>query len=267
LFEAYFRYAAVSAAGKDLWRSFAPTSLGALVALELVQIPLAWSLARRLRDRQQEREELLQRTIDASENERRRIAGDLHDGVVQDLAGVAFSLAAASRQPGADADTRGLLDASAAGVRESIKSLRTLMVDIYPPRLAEAGLDNALADLVDATTARGLVAECDTTALSPVPEGETAALIYRSAQEAVRNVVAHAGATTVRVRAAVTDGFAVLDVLDDGVGFDPVRARARAREGHLGLRGLADRVEAAGGRFRIEPRAGGGTHLHVEVPW
>src|SRR4051794_26902211 len=93
MFEAYYRYDAVAASGQRIWRSFAPISLAALLFLELVQIPLAWSLARRLRDRQRERERLLQQTIEASDLERRRIAADLHDGVVQDLAGVAYSLA------------------------------------------------------------------------------------------------------------------------------------------------------------------------------
>jgi two-component system NarL family sensor kinase len=93
LFEAYFRYAAVSVAGRNIWRSFAPISIGALVALELVQVPLAWALARRLRDRQR----LLEESLQVSDIERRRIASDLHDGVVQDLAGVAYSLAGSSR--------------------------------------------------------------------------------------------------------------------------------------------------------------------------
>ena len=67
LFEAYFRYDAVSAAGARIWRSFAPISLGALIVLELVQIPIAWSLARRLRQRQREQEGLLRPALDASD--------------------------------------------------------------------------------------------------------------------------------------------------------------------------------------------------------
>src|SRR5262249_37421214 len=96
LFEAYFRYAAVSASGQRIWSSFAPVTVGALVVLALIQVPLAWSLARRLHQRQQEREYLLQRSLEASDVERRRIATDLHDVVVQDLAGVALQLAAAA---------------------------------------------------------------------------------------------------------------------------------------------------------------------------
>src|SRR3954451_22352719 len=136
LFEAYYRYSAVSASGTRIWKSFAPISIGALVALELIQIPIAWSLARRLRERQEERERLLRQALEASDNERRRIAGDLHDGVVQDLAGVAYELAGSARRDGVSGGTATLLDDSATQVRESIKSLRSLLVDIYPPKLA-----------------------------------------------------------------------------------------------------------------------------------
>ena len=88
----------MSSSGRRIWRSFAPISLGALLVLELVQIPLAWSLARRLQQRQREREGLLQQALAASDMERRRIASDLHDGVVQDLVGVAFTFGGAARR-------------------------------------------------------------------------------------------------------------------------------------------------------------------------
>ena len=87
--------------------------------LELVQIPAAWSLARRLRRGQRQRETLLQHAVDASDTERRRIARDLHDGVVQDLAGVSFALAAAARAPEVPTQTQAVLDDSARAVRDS----------------------------------------------------------------------------------------------------------------------------------------------------
>src|SRR3954463_1939257 len=195
LFEAYYRYNAVSASGTRIWRSFAPVSIGALLALELVQIPLAWGLARRLRDRQREREQLLGQALAASDDERRRIASDLHDGVVQDLAGVAYSLAGSSREHGIAKPGAELLDHSAAEVRESIKSLRSLLVDIYPPKLADAGLESALGDLLATLPPRGIATTCDVDGIEEdVPEAVTA-LIYPTAQEAIRNVVTHSHAT------------------------------------------------------------------------
>jgi signal transduction histidine kinase len=265
LFEAYYRYDAVSASGTRIWKSFAPVSIGALIALELIQIPIAWSLARRLRERQRERERLLQQALDASDTERRRIAGDLHDGVVQDLAGVAFSLAGASRQQQAP-PTAALLDRSASQVRDSIKSLRSLLVDIYPPSLAEAGLGSALTDLLAGVESRGVTTTLDTESLrEPVGE-DVARVVWRAAQEAVRNVVSHARASSLRVRAATTDRAVELDVVDDGVGFDDETMQTRVAEGHVGLRSLRDLVSHSGGDVRVQSTPGEGTTVHVEVP-
>src|SRR3954451_21089291 len=186
LFEAYYRYDAVSASGARIWRNFAPVSIGALVALELVQIPLAWSLARRLRARQLERERLLRQAIDASDRERQRIASDLHDGVVQDLAGDAYQLAGSARREDLPTGAVTPLDDSATQVRESIKSLRSLLVDIYPPKLAEAGLPAALADLMAAASTRGVETTCDVDGIEQEMPAAVTALVYRAAQEAIR---------------------------------------------------------------------------------
>ncbi|MCU1353168.1 MAG: Histidine kinase, gyrase and HSP90-like ATPase [Acidimicrobiales bacterium] len=265
LFEAYFRYQTVESAGRRIWRSFAPFTLGSLVVLELVQIPLAWGLARRLRTRQLEREDLLNRAIDASERERRRIAQDLHDGVVQDLAGVSYSLGAISRQerpPTADE-----VDSAGHTVRASIEALRTLLVEIYPPNLAEEGLGPALDDLLSRPSAVGLVTDLDTTGLAPDVPLPAARLVYRTVQESMRNVVSHAGATSVTVRAGSDAGQVWAEVVDDGRGFDAESIRGRAGEGHVGLAGLADLAEEAGAQLTVRSAEGHGTTVRVEVPW
>jgi len=266
LFEAYFRYDAVAASGSRIWHSFAPVAIGGLVALELVQIPLAYSLARRLRDRQRERERLLRQALEASDTERRRIAGDLHDGVVQDLAGVAYSLVGSSRTADVDATTASLLDRSAEQVRDSIKSLRSLLVDIYPPSLADAGLGSALTDLLAGVESRGVATSLDTESLREPISEDVARVVWRAAQEAVRNVITHARATTLRVRAASTDDAIELDVVDDGVGFDDETMHSRLAEGHVGLRSLRDLVADHGGAVRVDSTPGSGTVVHVEVP-
>jgi two-component system NarL family sensor kinase len=263
LFEAYFRYDAVSAAGSRLWRSFAPIAVGSLILIELVQVPLAWSLARRLRQRQLEREGLLQRALDASEIERRQIAADLHDGVVQDLAGVAYSLSAASRRMD-DAGHAELFDTSADHVRASIQSLRSLLVELYPPNLEQEGLESALSDLLASARARGLETSLDVSVPHLVAPA-AAQLLYRVAQEAVRNVVRHAGAHHLTVTASVADGVARLAVRDDGQGMDVERASGVA-EGHLGLRGLKGLVADAGGTFLVTSVPGKGTTVEVGVP-
>ena len=157
LFETYQRFDALSASGERLLRALAPTLLGALLVLLLFQVPLAWSLARRLQRGHRERERLLARTIEASDHERRRIAADLHDGVVQDLAGVAFGLAplAEGAQRRGDEAEAAALRESTTRLRQGVRALRTLLVEIHPPRLETAGLEPVLDDLLSPLAASG----------------------------------------------------------------------------------------------------------------
>jgi two-component system NarL family sensor kinase len=93
LFETYSRYSSVTANAGAMWRQFLPITVGALLLLQLFQLPLVWSTARRLDASLRERERLLRRAVEATDTERRRIARDLHDGVVQDLAAAMRELA------------------------------------------------------------------------------------------------------------------------------------------------------------------------------
>jgi len=92
-------------------------------------------------------------------------------------------------------------------------------------------------------------------------------LIYRTAQEAIRNVVAHSHATNVSLTVTARAGVAALEVVDDGVGFTPETAAARVEEGHLGLRGLDGLAVASGGRLDVQSTPGEGTRLCLEVPF
>jgi signal transduction histidine kinase len=265
LFESYYRFDAVAASGRRIWRTFAPATIGALVLLELIQIPLAWSLARRLRVRQRERELLLQRAIDASDVERRRIASDLHDGVVQDLVGVTFQLASAARETDDSPGAAVALDDAAQSLRATITTLRSTLVDIFPPALAAQGLGAALDDLA-ADFAGGLEVRVDAAGLAHEVPHAVAALLYRAAREALRNVARHAEAERATVTAGADARVAWVIVTDDGRGFDPAILETRAAEGHLGLRGLEGVVRDVGGRFTVATRPGGGTTVKVEVP-
>jgi two-component system, NarL family, sensor kinase len=266
LFEAYYRYSAVSASGNRIWGSFAPVALGSLIVLELLQVPLAWSLAVRLRLRQRERESLLQRALDASDVERRRIASDLHDGVVQDLVGVAFALAGAARDPGVLPGPAGVLDAAAESVRSTITGLRSALVDIYPPDLVEHGLSAALGDLAGDASTNGLAVSFDPSELPDRLSGPVAGLLYGAVRETLRNVTLHADASLATVRAGGDGANVWVEVADDGSGFDPDILEARAAEGHLGLKGLQGVVRDAGGSLRVASEPGGGTTVRVEVP-
>jgi two-component system NarL family sensor kinase len=263
LFEAYFRYSGVTAVGRDLWWRFAPIAICSLIAIELIQIAFAWRLARRLRAGQEQRERLLGHAIDASNAERRRIAGDLHDGVVQELTGVSLTLGAAARTT---PEVAPLLDQAADSIRDSMKSLRTLLVDIYPPNLYEEGIESALDDLLGQVASRGIATSLhvgiDAESLDP----HTAELLYRSAQEALRNVVAHSGATSTRVELARRDGLVTITVDDDGCGFAQERWQERTGDGHFGLRAMADLISDAGGQMVVRSASGIGSQVYVEVP-
>jgi two-component system, NarL family, sensor kinase len=267
LFEAYYRYSLVAQNGSRLWRSFAPISLGALLMLELVQIPIAWSLARRLRMRLREREMLLHRALEASDVERRQIASDLHDGAVQDLAGVAYALSATARREGAngsDADAQ-LIENSAESIRGSIRALRSLIVDIYPPNFDEVSFDSAITDLFSRASDRGLRTDVDIDLRDPLPDS-VARLLYRSAQEALRNTLDHARARSVTLTISHRNGVANLEVVDDGRGFDADDTAKSRAAGHLWLVALRGLVTDAGGELEVRSEPDAGTTLRVELP-
>jgi signal transduction histidine kinase len=258
LYEQYERYSSVASSGRRLWLSFAPAILGSLALLWLIQLPLAWRAARRLQRGQAERERLLRHAIEASEAERRRIAHDLHDGAVQDLAGVSYSLSATA--DAAPPAVSAVMREAAEDTRRTIKELRTLLVDIYPPDLHRTGLDGALRDLTAPLAPHGIEATLEIPGELELPD-EVETLFYRGAQEALRNVVKHAHARHVLVRVE-TDGRICLTVEDDGVGL-PADAR---QEGHFGMRLLGDLARDAGGALQVESEPDRGTRVTIEVP-
>jgi two-component system NarL family sensor kinase len=264
LFEDYERYSSVAASGRRLWIAFAPAIVGVLVLLWLVQLPLVWRGARRLRHAQAERERFLSQAIQASETERRRIARDLHDGAVQNLAGVSYSLTAAADRIGSlsSDESAAAMREAASSTRGTIKELRSLLVDIYPPDLHRTGLEAAVRDLVASLAPRGVAAHVDVPGdLDLRPEIET--LFYRCTQEALRNVAAHADASEVTVRVETLDGRVRLRVGDNGRGFAP---EAAAQDGHFGLVMLADLASELGGRLDIQSEPGSGTCVQVDAP-
>jgi len=264
LFETYQRFSSIASSQSKLLETFAPVLVVALVAFAAVEIPLAWVLARRVQRAQVDRERFLQRAVDASARERRRIAGDLHDGPVQDLAGLSMRLSAAAEGT-QDASAREVLGEAAAAARASIRTLRSAIVGVYPPNLQQAGLGPALSDLTARLQHEGLAVTLE---VDP-PDGfgpDVDEVLYRACQEALRNVEAHAQASRVEVTVRRDGARAVLEVADDGRGIeaeDPVRARD---EDHVGLQILEELVRDAGGALTLLPRDGGGTLVHVEVP-
>ena len=266
LFQAHVRSGAVAAGSRRLLTAVLPVLAVALLALALLIVPLALRFARRVRDSQQERARLLQHAVDASTTERRRIAGELHDGLGQQLVGLSMTLSA-------EADAIEVTDPAAAArlretgdrTREQLRALRSALLGIYPPSLERTGLGPALEDLSANLRAGDVDVAVDVPAdleLAPTTE----ALLFRAAREAVRNVAAHARARRVRIAVVADDGVASLSVRDDGVGFDPARRDRLAAEGHMGLAMLEDLARDGGGSLHIDTRPGAGTTLQLEAP-
>lgn len=263
LFEIYQRFGSVNASAQQLLGALAPPLLGGVIVLIMLQVPLAWSMARRLQRVHRERERLLANAVEASSEERRRIAADLHDGVVQDLAGVAFGLAPLveeAQRRGDRAEAEALRDATAT-LRQGVRELRTLLVEIHPPNLESAGLEVALSDLLSPLETAGIATELHVEAGG----GDYDALVYRAAREAVRNAQAHGKPSSVRVEVRRDGGITRLVVADDGRGFSPSDRERRAEGGHVGLRLLDGLVEQAGGRLTIRSEPGTGTTVELEV--
>lgn len=263
LFESYYAMSAVDASSSRIRAEFAPIVIGALLVMQAMHFGLAWGLNRRLRRGQAERERLLHRAIESSMLERRRIAADLHDGVVQDLAGTSFAISAAAEtashtSPELAKDLR----SASLGTRRSLQSLRSLLVDIYPPNLTSQGLEAALVDLLAPASALGI--HTDLMVTGEVDRSlETTGLVYRVIQEATRNVFRHAEAGTIAVSVTADDESTVATVVDDGRGFD---AGTGSPAGHFGLRLLTDLVDDAGARLEVDSTPGSGTAIRLEVP-
>jgi signal transduction histidine kinase len=264
LFETYQRTGAVAATGRRIWVPFAALLLASLVLLWLVQVPLAWRLDRKLRRTQQAREALLVHAVEASTDERRRIAADLHDGPVQELAGLSYSLSAAA-QTETSAAARETLDRAAAGTRDSMRQLRSLLVEIHPPNLRASGLEAALTDLLAPLSARGTRTELTVASGLDLDE-ETERLVHRAVAEALRNVQRHAQATSVRVTVTTEGGDVRLEVADDGRGFAPAERERSREEGHVGLSLLEELAARAGGRLAVRSAPGQGTTFALELP-
>ena len=265
LFETYQRFEFIAANSRDLWLSLLPALLAGLVLLELANLAIARWFARRLRRADQQRVALLAKARDASSRERRRIAADLHDGVVQDLTAASLAVGGAARaldEEEVSATTISALDEAADTMRESVGTLRTLLMDFYPADLEARGLADSLGDLAALARTRGALAEIDVPSQLPAPL-DTQALLYRVAQEAVRNAVTHSRADRVSVRAGRENGHDWLEVQDDGEGFDPVMPPP---DGHIGLRSLRDLVSDAGGRFVVRSSPGEGCVVRAEIP-
>jgi len=209
-----------------------------------------------------EKELLLRRALEASDAERHRIARNLHDGVVQDLAAVTLGLRARAGQEEKGEAMLHAADATA----EVIDELRTLLREIAPPDLEEIGLTAALSDLADPLRDAGVEVTIEVATSAGAVRGSALTATFRITQEALRNVDQHAHAHHVEVAVTQDDGRLDLRIVDDGVGFTAERRHQQVEAGHLGLSLIHDLAREAGGDLQIHSVPDAGTTLHAQLP-
>jgi signal transduction histidine kinase len=200
-------------------------------------------------------------------DERQRMAGEIHDVLAQGLTGIVTQLEAADQAADRPGDWRRHLGAAKQLARDSLTEARRSVQALSPQPLAEAGLPDALAEVVDGwSSMNGVTAELITTGTAQplLPEIETTLL--RTAQEALANVARHAGASRVALTLSYMEDLVSLDVRDDGAGFDPAAPRDERYEGGFGLAAMRERVLRIGGTLDIESEPGGGTAVSACVP-
>lgn len=208
-----------------------------------------------------QRRELAQLLESAQEEERRRIAADIHDDPIQVMSAVDMRLQLLLEHP-ERAGAHELAEL-AEDLRSAIDRLRNLLFELRPVALELEGLAAAISMYVEHAAKETGWSWHVSDDLEAEPSLEARITLYRIAQEAIGNVRWHAAATTVDVRVATEDRGVLLRVGDDGRGFDTT---AKPVPGHLGLSTIAERVQLAGGRFRIRSEPSRGTVLECWLP-
>jgi len=223
-------------------------------------------LHRRLAEREEALESFAERIVEWQERESRRLAGEIHDGISQRIVSLFFHLSAAADAIAADPalaaeQVSRAQELAAAALDET----RSAIAGLRPPVLDDLGLAASLESLAHSFPGLDVAVEADDLRMA----GHVETAVYRTAQEALQNVAKHAGAESVRIRLARHAGRAVLEVTDDGTGFDPgatADGGAGPRPTGLGLGGMAERAELLGGTLEIISAPGRGTTVRLAVP-
>jgi len=238
-------------------------SLGAVLLLLALIIPLAVRLAQRVDDVQRAHTDSLNRSIASWRHQRRLLAQDLHDGIIQDMAAIGLGLSLLEGRRGDDDSSATVLARLQDSARHAEAALRSLVLDLTPRVLEQRGLPDAVVDLVRQHSRHGLDVTVSYDLDAQVSEG-TGILAFQVVREGLRNVVKHTDATSVlvTVRRGQPPAAVEVEVVDDGSG--PLAPSAM--ESGQGLRLLRDTIADAGGSLHLRPAADGGARLLATIP-
>jgi signal transduction histidine kinase len=232
---------------------------------EIARLARALEQLRLALEGDERRSRLLKHVITAQEDERRRIARELHDQTTQQLTALALRLnSAGAALPAA---REGLVSASDL-VRTMIDDVHRIIYDLRPSMLDDLGLLPAIRWYADIHLGRkGVAVHCEFPETIPGLSADASTALYRVAQEALTNISRHAGAETVLIACTVGHGRVTLEIEDDGRGFDPEpTTRPRETGEGLGLLGMRERIALLGGTWRIESTPGAGTRVIAVLP-
>ncbi|WP_240539692.1 sensor histidine kinase [Rhizobium sp. CCGE 510] len=220
-----------------------------------------------LSDLQRQRSELaalVAQLIQAQEQERQRVAHDLHDGSAQLAAGLSYRLQDLAARIGEVHALKPEIDQLAALARQSVADLRAAIADLRPPELDDLGVAAALRTRLDAIDGMAVIADLD--ARADRWPASTGIIFYRVAQEAIGNVIKHAEASRLIVRLFQDgEGQAHLEVIDNGKGIGELR-KTNIRGARLGIVGMRERLALLGGRIEIGTGSSGGTYVRAVAP-
>ena len=264
MFEAHAPNPKVDDEAAAIFKSLLPLTLGALLLLQLANVPLALSLARRVDRSTDHRSMILSRSLRSWHEERRRLAQDLHDGVIQDLSAMSYALPAVLAQlpddPAAD-PARSIGERMTEALTQDLRALRSVLIDLVPADLDGNGLQQALEALGHRSADRGLKVE-----VSVEPDlgigSAVAGLVYRVAREGLRNAEKHAEARIASVHVGRLGDCVEILIDDDGQG---IKTR-EASEGHVGLRLLEELVADVGGELSLTNVPDQGARLRGVIP-
>jgi signal transduction histidine kinase len=222
------------------------------------------NMAAELRARDEERAHLLAKLVDASEEERRRIAGDVHDDSIQVMSAQVMGLQLLRRRV-EDPALRARIQELEESGREATARLRDLVFYLHSPTLETHGLALAIDLLLDRSFEGETVEWSVNSSLAEDPPPPSRDTAYRIAQEAIGNTRRHARASRVTVDLRRDKDTLVMTIADDGVGFSP--DDLADRPGHLGLRAARERAAAVGGAVVVDSTVGTGTRFACRIPW